>query len=205
MRRISPRSALPTLYLTFDDGPCPNSTERVLKLLKKHHAFATFFLVGDRAIQHPDIVRRICEQGHAVGNHSSDHGYRYYFSTEKKLKAWIEDAEMKLGSFLGGPTVGFRPPAGVCTPPLTRALKSMGMPYILWSVRYYDTRFKFTKKRVERSLGHLRDGDILLLHDSKRVQDLDCFMGALDHLLTRARHKGFEFAKLDRSLFGRSD
>src|SRR6185437_4376244 len=124
------------MFLTFDDGPCPQSTPFVLRELEKYGAKATFFMVAERALRNVDLVRQIQDQGHAIGNQSLDHGYRAFFQNRLRLEAWIQSAERTFEDLTGGPTVGFRPPAGVRTPHLPTALRSLGLPLVLWAHRY---------------------------------------------------------------------
>lgn len=153
------------IYLTFDDGPHPEVTPRVLDVLEEHHAKATFFLVGDQVGRHLSIAQEIVKRGHSIGNHSNDHDYRHYFHGERHLRDWVERSQQELQQRLGVKLVGFRPPAGVVTPPLVRAVRSLGLPLILWSRRFFDTRFAFTPARALRAARTAAAGDIFLLHD----------------------------------------
>lgn len=153
------------IYLTFDDGPHPEVTPRLLDLFDELNAKSTFFLVGEHVRRHRTIAERIVARGHAVGNHSGDHAYHHYFRGQRHLRAWVERSQDELTNALGVKLVGFRPPAGVLTPPLVRAVKSLGLPLILWSRRFFDTRFAFTPKRATRAAVSAVPGDIFLLHD----------------------------------------
>lgn len=154
-------------FLTFDDGPHPEFTPRILDCLSESGGKATFFVVGTRAREHPALIDRIVKEGHAVGDHSWDHGYRYFFRSERALESWIRRSQGELSSRLGRCSVGFRPPAGVVTPPLVRVLGQLEIPLILWSRRYFDTQIPFTPRRATRAAGKLVAGDIVLLHDTQ--------------------------------------
>ena len=104
----------PTVYLSFDDGPHPEHTPRLLELLRKHGAKATFFLIGDQAEKHPDIVRRIVEEGHTIGNHSMTHPRLSRLSAREQL-ADIARADAVLERFNGRKRQMFRPPNGRAT------------------------------------------------------------------------------------------
>jgi peptidoglycan/xylan/chitin deacetylase (PgdA/CDA1 family) len=190
-----------TLYLTFDDGPDPRGTPRVLELLARFDARATFFLIGDRACAHPAIVREILARGHTIGNHSPDHRFGTYFSGRSRLKAWIEAGERTLAEISGAPTVGFRPPAGVRTPELMRAARELGTPIILWQTRFYDSVFAPSSGRLTRTLAKARSGDIVLFHDSQREANLELFLSALRDYLGQAKNLAFQFRTLERGFF----
>jgi peptidoglycan/xylan/chitin deacetylase (PgdA/CDA1 family) len=199
-RRIVPSPGAQTLYLTFDDGPDPRGTPRVLDLLDEFGVSATFFLIGERAKREPGLVREILARGHTLGNHSPDHRYATYFRGKKKLEAWVEAGERMIAEVAGVATVGFRPPAGIRTPELVRAVERR-WPLILWQTRFYDSIFAPTADRLTRSLGEARSGDIVLFHDSQREANLELFLGALRAYLERARTLSYSFRSLERSHF----
>ena len=198
VRRL-PDSDRKVLYLTFDDGPHPGSTESVLESLSRHQARATFFVISRKARDHAALLSRTVGAGHAIGNHSWDHGYSRFFRGKKALLEWVEQAESSLREQLGQPTVGFRPPAGVRTPELHGALAELQMPLVLWSTRFYDTRFSWTPAKALRSLGRARSGDIILLHDRQTAARLPGFIATLDIYLKSAQAMGFEFEAIDRT------
>lgn len=186
----------PVLYLTFDDGPDPAGTPAVLELLKKYRAHASFFLIGIYAQTHPSLVKQIVAEGHAVGNHSPDHRYRNYFHSSARLMNWIEDGEKILRDVTGAPTIGFRPPAGVRTPPLNAAVRRLQIPLILWNTRFYDSVWSWRETRALKSLESARGGDVILLHDRQRPENRESFLCTLDIYLDRAVQKGFRFERL---------
>lgn len=200
-RRVAPREGAKTLYLTFDDGPDPVGTPRVLALLAEFGAHATFFLIGSRARENPELVREIVSRGHAIGNHSPDHRYVNYFFGRERLKNWIHAGESAISEISGAPTIGFRPPAGVRTPELLRATREIGTPLILWQTRFYDSVFAPTPESLTRSLRTARPGDLILLHDSQRPRNLELFLVALRAYLKAAHVQFFDFRALERIHF----
>ena len=196
LRRLSGKN----IYLTFDDGPDPILTGAVLDLLKHAEAKATFFVVTARARENLPLIERMLREGHAVGNHSLDHGYRAFFSSEKKLSDWIEKSERELKQILGRDPVGFRPPAGVRTPPLARVLAQKKIPMVLWSDRFFDAVWGWKKAQAIKTLQRLRGGEILLLHDRQKPRHVNEFLETLSYFLKQARESGFQFEALTREM-----
>jgi len=189
-----------TIYLTFDDGPCPQFTPAVLDCLAENNARATFFLIADKAVLNTELVGRIKSAGHAIGNHSLDHRYRYFFGGTRRLREWIARAEEKLHDVSGAPTVGFRPPAGVCTPELHEALRDLKLPLILWNTRFYDKTLGWKLRDAQRTLNRLLPGSIVLLHDARRETDRPGFLQTLQFFLRSGREKGYHFRALPTNL-----
>ena len=178
------------LFLTFDDGPNPQSTPRVLDVLKKHDVTATFFIIANKAQAQLALVERIKNEGHAIGNHSLDHAYSAFFSGRATMTEWIQQSVKLLGA-LGIRPVGFRPPAGVRTPQLYASLEELQIPLIMWQHRFYDTNLKWTLKRALGSLDETKGGDIVLLHDSQRPKRIGGFLETLENYIVEAKRRGF--------------
>jgi peptidoglycan/xylan/chitin deacetylase (PgdA/CDA1 family) len=197
--RILPGGPGKRIYLTFDDGPAAGDTERVLEVLSALNVQATFFLVSQRAQAFCALVRKILLGGHAIGNHSLDHHYGAYFQGRTRMLDWIRRSEDALIEITGGPSVGFRPPAGIRTPELHWALNKLGMPLILWSVRFYDSTWGWNTQRALRSLPRTKPGSIVLLHDAQKPGKLPLFLKTLQVYIHAAGELGFEFHRLTRS------
>jgi peptidoglycan/xylan/chitin deacetylase (PgdA/CDA1 family) len=183
------------LFLTFDDGPDPACTPRILDLLKIRGAKATFFLIAAKAQAHPELTRRIRNEGHAIGNHSFDHRYAAFFAGRGAMLQWIEVSDRVLRSMELDP-VGFRPPAGVRTPELHASLMELNMPLILWRKRFFDTAWPWTLGRALGSLRTAKAGDIVLLHDVQRPGRLDGFSTTLTSYIDEAHLRGWRFLAL---------
>lgn len=183
------------LYLTFDDGPVPGCTEKVLELLRRYEASATFFVIGERAQRHQALVREIQSGGHSIGNHSLDHDFKNFFTSRKRMREWVVKSEALLRG-LGVKSVGFRSPAGVRTPPLQAALRELGLPLIHWKVRFYDTAIAWTEQKALRSLKSTPAGSIVLLHDSHENESATQFLQTLEAYLKRGRELGFRFTAI---------
>lgn len=198
LRRVA--TAEQRVFLTFDDGPDPHTTGRVLDLLAEHQAQATFFLVAQRAAEQRELLRRILQQGHGIGNHSLDHRYAAFFAGRRRMLKWVQaslDAFAELGCH---ELRGFRPPAGVRTPELHWALDQLGVPLVLWSQRFFDTALPFSVARAERAAQRAQAGDIVLLHDRQRERNRDTFLAALKHYLAALKGRGFQLAALPAAL-----
>lgn len=187
-----------TLFLTFDDGPDPLSTPAVLDVLAQYHAPATFFLIADRAEKAKNLLARIQADGHTIGNHSINHDYGAFFNRAAALKTWVEDAEKLLQDLTGHQTVGFRPPAGVRTPPLRRVLYDLKEPLVLWSMRYFDGVKPWKEKAALASVPSLSSGDIVLLHDRQTHENLPIFLKTLNSFLQMVQNNGFQLRSLRR-------
>ncbi len=154
------------ISITFDDGPNPEFTPKVLSLLKEYNAKATFFLIGKNAGKHPEIVRQIIDDGHTVGNHSYSHSKNFGFFSTEKVTAELEKTNSKLKEITGKELKLFRPPFGVTNPNIKKALKNTGHFSIGWSKRSLDTTNLSEEKILKRITSNLKKGDIILLHDS---------------------------------------
>src|SRR5204862_7283673 len=109
----------PQIALTFDDGPDPDVTPRVLDVLRAHGAKATFFVLGERAARFPDVVRRIRDEGHALGTHTQHHRLRFHFGSAAYVAREITDAIDAVSAITSTRPTLFRPPQGLRTPPFT--------------------------------------------------------------------------------------
>lgn len=187
-----------SVFLTFDDGPDPLGTPQVLDILSRHKAKATFFVIGEKALKHPDLIARILREGHALGNHSWDHRYINYWRGAGAILEWKKRTEDEFSRMGWGAPVAFRSPAGVVNPPLRKALGDE--PLVLWNERFYDTVFAWSEKRARRSAESLRPGSIVLLHDRQKATRLPGFCKTLDAYLTALKSRSFACEALTREL-----
>jgi len=176
------------LFLTFDDGPTPGVTEKVLDLLKMYDAKATFFCLGKQVIAHPEIYQRIIDEGHAVGNHSIQHIKRHYYNSKSFLEE-IRDASKLVDSKL------FRPPYGQIKPNQVRLLKDQ-FKIIMWSVLSGDFDSNLTKEEcLTTVLRHSKSGSVIVFHDSLKAEERMLY--TLSSALEIFTKKGFQFRKID--------
>lgn len=161
--------------LTLDDGPDPDVTPRVLDLLAERRAKATFFCIGRHAAQHPELIRRMVDEGHRVDNHTYHH--RPYFSLlgAGGQEREIVEAQRVLHRLSGRRPRWFRAPAGIQNPLLGAVLHRLGLHLVAWTRRGFDAVEKNPRKVVHRLQRGLRGGDILVLHDGfgPRTEDGD--------------------------------
>jgi peptidoglycan/xylan/chitin deacetylase (PgdA/CDA1 family) len=157
------------MALTYDDGPNDPHTLRLLDVLAKHEARATFFLIGRYVRQRPEIARAIQSAGHEIGNHTYSHPNLIFLSAAK-LRQELEDCNKALEDALGRKVSLFRPPFGGRRPNVLRTARAMGMQPIMWSVTAYDWSAKSAAAIVLKATSQVASrrkpqSEIVLLHD----------------------------------------
>ena len=135
-----PCAGHPCVALTFDDGPSPEITPRVLDILREKQAKATFFLVGQQVELNPELARRTSREGHAIGNHTYSHPPLFCFLSPRRLRDEIERAQDAIFRVTGVRPRHFRSPVGLRHPILKLALERAALEFVLWQLRTYDTR-----------------------------------------------------------------
>ncbi len=151
--------------LTFDDGPHPEVTPRVLDLLAAAGARASFFLVGARADRHPGLVAEIARRGHRVENHTWSHPHGFAFRGPAGLGSEIDRAQARLAELTGRVPAWFRAPAGIRNPVLAGVLAARGLGLASWTRRGFDAVSRDPRRVAARLVRGLAAGDVLLLHD----------------------------------------
>jgi peptidoglycan/xylan/chitin deacetylase (PgdA/CDA1 family) len=164
-RLPAPAAARREVALSLDDGPDPEVTPRVLELLERRGARATFFCIAERAARHPGLVRAIAAAGHGVENHSLRHRHDFAFFGPRRYLREIGAAQDTLATLTGEAPRFFRAPAGLRNPFLDYALARLGLHLVSWTRRGYDTRNADAADVLARLTRALAPGDILLLHD----------------------------------------
>ncbi len=177
------------VLLTFDDGPDPEKTPKVLDILAKNDIKAVFFMVGNRAEQHPEIVQRVANEGHIIGNHSYAHNNFMSLFSKKHLKADISQSQTALEKLSGRKIPFFRPPIGYTNPLYARVLKELRLTNVGWTLRSYDSVYREPKKLIERLMSRIAPGSIVLLHDNLNVT-----VDALEDFIAQASANGIKFA-----------
>ncbi|MFF8831226.1 polysaccharide deacetylase family protein [Streptomyces sp. NPDC015131] len=181
--------------LTFDDGPDPEWTPKVLRLLEQHHAKATFCMIGRNAARHPDLVRQVVAAGHRLCDHSMHHNERQSRQSEGYNRHEIVDAQQLIQKAAGpgGRVWYYRAPGGDFTPVIRRLAAVHGLRPLGWEVDAQDWR----RPGVDTILGNihasLAPGKVLLMHDGggDRSQSVAALGRLLDELDSRSYHYAF--------------
>lgn len=182
------------LYLTFDDGPVPGPTDFVLEVLAKHSIKATFFCIGDNVHKHPDVFKRVLDQGHTIGNHTFNHLKGWSTSLEEYLKN-VEQCEAEfLASNLEPRTSNlFRPPYGKITGGQINALNDYRI--VMWDVLTNDyDRAKSPEAVLKNSIRVTRPGSVIVFHDSIKAERNMSY--ALPRYIDHFLNLGYSFNKL---------
>lgn len=216
------------VYLTFDDGPHPSETERVLDVLRERGARATFFVIGSKVSGNEAVLRRMLEEGHALGLHTYSHAGTFPLLSFDKMLADVNEGKRAVESVAGKKISLFRPPFGVTNPTISKVVRTLGMQTVGWDVRSFDTMFCKSSEHsckksgysckqsehsckqsghdwyvpvVERIMKQVRPGSVILLHDRlDRASDL------LALLLDSLAASGYDFTRaLPNTLISSSD
>ena len=170
--------------LNFDDGPDPEVTPRVLDLLDRHQARASFFCIGEKAAAFPELVREIARRGHSVENHSHCHPNAFAFYGLARLRREVDAAQAAIAGLTGRAPEFFRAPAGFRSPLLDPVMAACGLHYVSWTRRGFDTVNSNADAVLQRLTRGLKPGDILLMHDGAPVV-LAVLPALLDQLAAR--------------------
>ena len=184
------------IYLTFDSGYENGSTEKILDVLKKHNVPAAFFLVGNYIQRNADLVRRMVDEGHIVGNHTMHHFDMSKLSDRTAFTKELEDLEKLFKETTGKELPKYyRPPQGIYSQENLQMAKELGYKTVFWSLAYLDwnndaqpTRDEAFKKLLPR----IHIGAVVLLHSTSATN-----AEILDELLTKWEDAGYRFASID--------
>ena len=190
------------IALTIDDGPEPLVTPQVLDILDSFNVKATFFCIGHKVAQYPEICREIIRRGHAIENHSQQH--RHYFSLLgiSGFTREIQAAQETIFSITGVRPKFFRAPAGLRNPFLEPVLNRLGLRLASWTVRGFDTQVKDAEKVKNNLLSGLQAGAILLIHDGNAAHTaagVPIILAVLPSLLEAAKKTGLRFVTLQQA------
>lgn len=185
-------SASKSVALTFDDGPLPEMTERILAILNDYQVKATFFCIGHRVEKHPEILSKIDFQGHAIGNHTFNHGKFFDLLSAKEMSAELNNTDEAIQNVINKKPRFFRPPYGVTNPNLAKAIKRGNYITMGWSVRSLDTVAKEDEKLFQRVTKNLKGGDVILFHDYCEIT-----IRILPRVLDYIQKQGLKVVRLD--------
>jgi len=206
------------IAITIDDGPDPLVTPQVLDLLDRYRASASFFVIGEHAARYPELTSEIVKRGHTVENHSQHHSVLFSLygpgafrreieaaqsSIQGAFRREIEAAQSSIQEATGDEPLFFRAPAGLRNLFLYPTLHRLGLRYVTWTRRGFDTRAGDMQKILGRLTRNLAPGDILLLHDGHSARtdgDQPVILEVLPSLLEHAMSSGLKPVSLRQAM-----
>jgi peptidoglycan/xylan/chitin deacetylase (PgdA/CDA1 family) len=180
--------------ITFDDGPHGEATEKVLAVLKEYNVPATFFCIGKKIKNETSLLKKIEDAGHIIANHSYTHNNLFDLQSTTKLIEELELTNITIKKIIGKTPLFFRPPYGVATPALGRAIRKNNMVSVGWNIRSFDTSIKNSEKIFEKIKPQIKPGSIVLLHD--RVEGCDIVVRLLLNYLKENHYTVVNLDKL---------
>lgn len=188
-------AASKTIYLTFDDGPIPEVTPRILDILRAHGVKATFFVVGDNVRKYPELYAQIVADGHRVGNHTFHHLPGLKTSLSDYLRD-VSDCDAILHR--DGQNVAprlLRPPYGRMKPSQKRELRNAGYQLVLWDILTHDYNPGYSPEKMMAVIRqYTRPGSIVVFHDSLKSNER--MLRTLPLAITYWQQQGYELAVL---------
>lgn len=199
--RVVYRSADPEtrkIALTFDDGPHPSYTYRILDILDRYGVKATFFMIGTNVEYYPEVAREVLRRGHEIGNHTYSHS-RLTQMDGPTLREELRKSEVVMEQTLGIRSKLFRPPEGVVSEAVRSCSDTGGYTVVLWSVDTRDWETKQVGAIADHVLREVSPGAIILMHDyTVHSQTPE----ALEVVLPKLLHLGYEPVTVSRLLGG---
>ena len=186
----------PRVALTFDDGPHPGRTGRILDLLARYSVKATFFILGCNAGYYPAPLPRMVSDGHEIEDHSFDHKTRG--KSVGELKESITKTADIIEGISGRRPRYFRPPEGYCSAELTAALNELGYETVFWTVDSHDWTGKPAEQIARDVLASVKDGDVLLFHDYTCPGENT--LHALEKIIPALLSRGYRFVTVEELL-----
>lgn len=184
------------IYLTFDSGYENGYTESILDTLKKHNVKGTFFLVGNYLETKPDLVKRMVNEGHIVGNHTYSHPDMSKISTAETFKDELNKMENKYKEITGKDMLKiYRPPQGKFSEENLSMAKTMGYKTVFWSLAYVDwleDKQPTKEEAFSKLLTRIHPGAVVLLHSTSKT---NCEI--LDELITKWKDMGYSFKSIE--------
>ena len=198
-----------SIYLTFDDGPNPTATERILDTLEASGVPAGFFMVGEHVRHFPEIARRVAQggaggAGHELGNHTQRH-VKLHLRGPRRIRLELERAHQTIADITGRPPRAFRAPHGYRNPFVARVARRLGYAVFGWTFGVWDSDRPGAEEIRRRVRAKLRPGAIVLLHDGDGrdpLGDRSQTAAALPGIIADARDAGYSFRPLGDLLVG---
>ena len=198
-----PSTDPPRIALTFDDGPTEPYTSQVLDILREMEVKAAFFMIGSNIERAPDVVRRVADEGHLIGNHSYTHGHSGVMHGEAYWRSEIDRTDQAIQRLIGQRPSLFRPPMGMKTWLIAKAVRERSHTMITWSQRAMDGVPTTPQRILGRLVPRVRAGDIIALHDGvdpNHHRTPHATVEALRPLILALRDRGLGIVRLDELL-----
>ena len=187
--------------LTFDDGPDPRFSNDVLDVLKQYNVPATFFVLGSKAVANPEIVKRMQNEGHVIGNHTYAHPNLVKESDLGTLEREVTRTEDALNDIIGYRTKLFRPPYGFLYNELVEKLREMNYYVIGWSVDSLDWQEDPPEVITSNVVDNIQPGAIILMHDGAEPGgDRTNTIESLHQIIPKLQEQGYEFVTVPELL-----
>jgi len=183
------------ISISFDDGPAENHTTEILQVLKSENVKATFFCIGNRIKGCENILQRINEEGHIIGNHSFSHHFWFDMYSAKKMQQDLKQMDAEMERVTGLRPKLFRPPYGVTNPNLAKAIKKGGYIPVGWSVRSLDTVAKDEQQLLKKINAGIKPGAVFLFHDTCKIT-----LDVLPEFIQEVKKRGYNIIPLDKLL-----
>ncbi|HWP97125.1 MAG TPA: polysaccharide deacetylase family protein [Syntrophomonadaceae bacterium] len=185
--------------ITFDDGPYPKYTEQILDILDKYEIKATFFMIGQRVEEYPDIAREVQARGHLIGNHSYTHSRDMSELSEEEILKEMKPCEEAIVRITGQNPIFYRSPSGNTNSIILKAAQEQGYYTVNWSIAADYHLAKTPQQMADRVIQNIQPGNIILVHDGRfpeRWKDVE----ATPLIIQGLMEKGYRFVNLPELL-----
>jgi len=179
------------LLLTFDDGPTEDSTTKILNTLKFNNIKAVFFCVGNNLRKHPQLTKKIIDEGHVIGNHTMNHKRLTQMSREESIEE-INSLNKLMNENFNYEVKYFRPPHGRYNLKTKKLLTEFNLKCVMWNLLTYDFENDFAKVKYSIN-NYLQNNSVIVFHDS--VKCVDIIETSLNYTIENAAKNGFEFGE----------
>lgn len=184
------------IALTFDDGPHPVYTPRILDILDEYQVKATFFMIGSRMEEYPEIVKEVSDQGHLIANHTYSHPSNLKTESLTNVLAEVSQCQSSISRLSGQNNQLFRPPRGILSPAIITTLQKQGYRIVLWSISADHHDAPTPELMALRVIKHAHPGAIVLIHDGRtesRWKDVEATRLIIKYL----SGQGYRFVTLE--------
>jgi peptidoglycan/xylan/chitin deacetylase (PgdA/CDA1 family) len=193
--RLHPRPGTKMVALTFDDGPWPHQTDRILDILRVKKVRATFFMLGIRAHRQPALARRVVEEGHVVGNHTLSHGSLAKLKAKEARKQVVKGRQW-IQRYTGVDAVWLRPPYGAMDKGAWKIVRATKSRVVMWNIDSHDwEKGRKAKKITSAVMKNAKPGAIILMHDGGG--DREQTIKALPVVIDKLKERGYTFVTID--------